>query len=322
MMMGTLLISGLVFVSITAAILGVGLMLQGNKNTEIEKRLATLTCGPTSSKGQTTTDSVLARPLQAEVGFGHFLATRFGGCRLFLEQANVPWPLQRILAMTLGLAIVGMVVGITAVQDSLVACLLAATTATLPWGWLYARRRKRLQEFGRQLPQALDLISRALRAGHSLSSGFELVSTELPDPISAEFRRCYEEQNLGIPFDDAVKAMANRVPDLDLRFLATALVLQRQTGGDLAEVLDKIADLIRGRFKLRGQIQALTGEGRLSGIVLLALPPVLFLVMYYMNPAYCRPLFDDPLGQQMLMAAVASQVVGALVIRKIINIKV
>ena len=128
-MMGTLLISGLVFVSITAAILGVGLMLQGNKNTEIEKRLATLTCSPTSSKGQTTTASVLAQPLQAEVGFGHFLATRFGGCRLFLEQANAPWPLQRILALTLGLAMVGIVVGITALQDSLVACLLAATSA-------------------------------------------------------------------------------------------------------------------------------------------------------------------------------------------------
>ena len=321
-MMGTLLISGLVFVSITTAILGVGLMLQSNKNTEMEKRLATLTCSPTSSKGQPTTTSVLAQPLKAESGFGHFLATRFVGCRLFLEQANSPWAMQRILAITMGLAVVGMAVGITTLQDSLAACLLASISATLPWGWLYVRRRKRLQEFGHQLPQALDLISRALRAGHSLSSGFELVSSELPDPISTEFRRCYEEQNLGIPFDDAVKAMANRVPDLDLRFLATALILQRQTGGDLAEVLDKIADLIRGRFKLRGQIQALTGEGRLSGIVLLALPPVLFLVMYYMNPAYCRPLFDDPLGQQMLMAAVASQILGALVIRKIINIKV
>ena len=321
-MMGTLLISGLVFVSITTAILGVGLMLQTNKNTELEKRLATLTCNPTSSKGQPATTSVLAQPLKAEAGFGHFLSTRFVVCRLFLEQANSPWAVQRILVITVGLAVGGLTIGITTLQNSLLACLLASLSGVLPWSWLYVRRHQRLQEFGRQLPQALDLISRALRAGHSLSSGFELVSSELPDPISSEFRRCYEEQNLGIPFDDAVKAMAKRVPDLDLRFLATALILQRQTGGDLAEVLDKIADLIRGRFKLRGQIQALTGEGRLSGIVLLALPPVLFLVMYYMNPAYCRPLFDDPLGQQMLMAAVASQIVGALVIRKIINIKV
>ena len=144
----------------------------------------------------------------------------------------------------------------------------------------------------------------------------------MADPIGTEFGRCYEEQNLGISFDDAVKGLAKRIPDLDLQFLVTALILQRQTGGDLAEVLDKISDLIRGRFQLRGQIQALTGEGRLSGIVLLALPPVLFLVMYYMNPAYCQPLFDDPLGRQMLLTAVASQAVGALVIRKIINIKV
>ena len=191
-----------------------------------------------------------------------------------------------------------------------------------PLLWVLLRRRRRLKKFGQQLPEALELISRALRAGHSLASGINLVSDEMVPPISQEFRRCYEAQNLGIPLDDALEDMCERVPNLDLRFFVTAIVLQRQTGGDLAEILDKIGSLIRERFQIWGQIQALTGEGRLSGIVLLALPPALFVVMYYLNPDYCTVLFTDPLGHKMLAAAVVMQIVGAIVIKKIISIKV
>ncbi len=172
------------------------------------------------------------------------------------------------------------------------------------------------------MPEALELISRALRAGHSLASGINLVAEEMADPIRKEFQRCYESQNLGVPLEEALEDMSDRVPNLDLRFFVTAVILQRQTGGDLAEILDKIGSLIRERFKIWGQIQALTGEGRLSGIVLLALPPALFLVMYYLNPDYCMVLFTDPMGHKMLAGAVVMQIVGALVIKKIINIKV
>jgi tight adherence protein B len=166
------------------------------------------------------------------------------------------------------------------------------------------------------------LISRALRAGHSLAAGFQLVGQEMPNPIRKEFTRCYDEQNFGIPLEEALEEMTERVPNLDLRFFATSVILQRQTGGDLAEILDKIGYLIRERFKIWGQIKALTGEGRLSGVVLLALPPVLFLTMWRLNPDYCMILFTDPLGHKMLAAAVVMQILGALVIRKIVNIKV
>jgi len=125
-----------------------------------------------------------------------------------------------------------------------------------------------------------------------------------------------------VPLEEAIEEMTNRVPNVDLRFFATAVILQRQTGGDLAEILDKIGHLVRERFKIWGQIQALTGEGRLSGVVLLALPPGLFVVMYYLNPSYSMTLFTDPMGHQMLIGAVIMQIVGALVIRKIVNIKV
>src|SRR6185503_14520005 len=150
---------------------------------------------------------------------------------------------------------------------------------------------------------ALELIGRALRAGHSLASGFKLVADEMDAPISTEFERCYEAQNLGVSLEDAIEEMTNRVPNLDLRFFATAVILQRTTGGDLAEILDKIGYIIRERFRIWGQVQALTGEGRLSGIVLLALPPVLFLAVYNLNPKYASKLFTDPMGQQMLLWA-------------------
>jgi tight adherence protein B len=179
-----------------------------------------------------------------------------------------------------------------------------------------------LRAFAKQLPDALELIARALRSGHSLAAGFHLVSDEMSEPISVEFNRVFEEQNLGIPMDEALQNMTNRVPNLDLRFFVTSVVLQRQTGGDLAEILDKIGELIRERFKIWGQVQALTGEGRLSGIVLLALPPALFLAVYRLNPDYVMVLFTDPMGKQMLAGGVIMQILGALVIRKIVNIKV
>ena len=180
----------------------------------------------------------------------------------------------------------------------------------------------RIQELEEELSEALELIGRSLRAGHSLNAGFGLVASEMEEPLADEFRRAYEEQNLGIPLDEAIEEMANRVPNMDLRFFATAVILQRQTGGDLAEILDKIGHLIRERLQILGQIQALTGEGRMSGAVLLALPPVLFLVMLKLNYEYVMTLFTDEIGRYMLCAGLVTQLLGAIVIKKIITIKV
>jgi tight adherence protein B len=179
-----------------------------------------------------------------------------------------------------------------------------------------------MKVFAAQLPDALELVARALRAGHSLGSGFSLVREEMPEPIGKEFGRVFEEQNLGVTMDDSLASLTARVPNLDLKFFSTAVVLQRQTGGDLAEILDKIGYIVRERFKIWGQVQALTGEGRLSGVVLLALPPVLFVTVYRLNPDYIMALFTDKMGTKMLTFAIVMQLIGALVIRKIINIKV
>lgn len=193
---------------------------------------------------------------------------------------------------------------------------------SVPFLWLWNKRRVRLNTFATQLCDALELIARALRAGHSLAAGMHVVAEEMPSPIADEFSRVYEEQNLGIPLEDAMRSMCDRVPNLDLKFFVTAVAIQRQTGGDLSEILDKIGYVIRERFKIMGQVKALTAEGRLSGVVLIALPFVLFMVMLHMKPDYISKLWTTDLGVRMLVTAIGMQILGAIVIKKIIDIKV
>ena len=183
-------------------------------------------------------------------------------------------------------------------------------------------RAKRLKKFAGQLPDAMELIARALRAGHSLAAGMHCVAEEMPAPICKEFARVYEEQNLGIPLDEALKGMCDRVPNLDLRFFVTSVAIQRQTGGDLAEILDKIGYVIRERYRILGQVKALTAEGRLSGVVLIGLPFALFVLMLHMRPDYVSTLWTHPLGIKMAVGGLIMQILGAIVIKKIVDIKV
>jgi tight adherence protein B len=295
-------------------------MFRSEASTAIENRLDILT-GTGTPAAKKSEASVLASPLNDVPSALEEFVLRFFNLRAFLQQADTQLTPTKFLVMsgvlaggtTLLLPICGLPVAVAP---------LGVVFGVLPFLFFYLKRKRRLAQFGKQLPEALELISRALRAGHSLASGFKLVADEMGAPISTEFERCYEAQNFGIPLEDAINEMTERVPNLDLRFFATAIILQRQTGGDLAEILDKIGYLVRERFKIWGQIQALTGEGRLSGIVLLALPPALFVVMWRLNPGYCMALFTDPMGHQMLAGAVIMQILGALVIRKIVNIKV
>ena len=176
--------------------------------------------------------------------------------------------------------------------------------------------------FRSQLPDALELLSRALRAGNSLASGLNAVASEMPQPIAGEFRTVYDEQNLGLPIDQALRNMLLRIPNMDLQFFVTAVSIQRQAGGDLAEILGKISSLVRERFKILGQVKALTGEGRMSGVVLMALPIALFGAVYMLNRSYVMMLFEEELGRKMIYAAIAAQFVGGYVIHRIVNIKV
>lgn len=315
-----------VFLFVSTVIAAVSMMVGGKTSTDLEDRLDFLTASGAAmgrkQLGEEAAPTLLAQPLGQQQTFAELLFSHFGDLRKMLEQGGVKLGPTQFLMLTIALTIVGAAGCLVARTSLWVVPVAAFTAGSSPMLYVIFKRKRRLTKFGVQLPEALELISRALRAGHSLGAGFNLVGDEMAEPIRSEFARCYEEQNLGIPLEDAIQSMTDRVPNLDLKFFATAITLQRQTGGDLAEILDKIGHLVRERFKIWGQIQALTGEGRLSGIVLLALPPILFVVMYRLNQDYIMVLFRDELGKKLLAFAVFMQVLGAFVIKKIINIKV
>lgn len=239
-----------------------------------------------------------------------------------LDQANVLWSAPKTLVNLTALASM-LLAGLLVFQVPLLAAFGAAVAVfVLPIIYLFRRRKVRLRKLMEQLPDVFELLSQALRAGNSLASGMQLVANEVPEPAGTEFGRVFHEQNLGIKIEDALRNLADRVDVLDVRFFVTAVLIQRQVGGDLAEVLDKIGHVIRERIQLFGTVQALTAEGRLSGYVLLALPVLVLLVMLKVNNAYAMMLFTDPLGKMMLTTAIVMQLMGWAMIKKIVNIKV
>jgi len=314
----------LVFVGVATAVGGAVLLWHDKPLKKIEDRLDLLTgAGGAGAKDAAAKEaSILSQPLDDSPGLVETFIERFGNIGLLFEQADTNLTSGKLLVISAVMAVIGIAIGAVIRVHLVLMPLVGLLMGFLPLWWLLMRRKRRLKAFATQLPDALEMLSRTLRAGQSLAFGFNMVSTEMPQPIGKEFGRVFEEQNLGIPFDETLRAMSERIPNLDLKFFVTALVLQRQTGGDLAEILDKIGTLIRDRFRIWGQVQALTGEGRLSGVVLLALPFVLFIAVYQLNPDYIMVLFRDPLGTRMLVVAVIMQILGALVIRKIVNIKV
>ncbi len=317
-------ISGCIGVCVAAIIGAVAVAVRGDESSVAEDRLATLTASGRSKGGATENDDQLIMRDQAEQAASvieNWLTNRFNVQQLLL-QADVNLTVAKFGLLCVGIAGVAAIGCLMAPIPKFFAPIAALSVVFTPFLWLNFLIKRRLTKFHSQLPEALEMLSRSLRAGHSLGAGFGLISQEMANPLAREFGRCFDEQNLGVSLEQSLEAMTMRIPNLDLRFFATAVILQRQTGGDLAEILDKIGRLIRSRFRLAGQIQALTGEGRLSGIVLLALPPGLFLMMMFTNRGYVMKLFTDPMGQWMLAGAILLQLVGAWTIKKIIDIKV
>jgi len=240
----------------------------------------------------------------------------------WIEQANVNFTAARFLR-NVGLAtLAAVVIPLLLKLPTWLTCVLPCIVFYLPIWVLRFKAQRRMAKLVNQLPDVFDLISQALRAGHSLASGVQLIGKQLPDPAGLEFSRIFYEQNLGIKIEEALTNFANRTDQLDIRFFVTAVLIQRQTGGDLAEILDKISDVIRERIKIMGQVKALTAEGRLSGWVLGIMPFFVFAVSYFLNPEYASVLLYERSGQMMLVAALFFEIVGALVIKKIVNIKI
>jgi tight adherence protein B len=198
----------------------------------------------------------------------------------------------------------------------------AAVGATIPLGVVAFQRNRRLKQFEQRFPEALDLLGRAVRAGHAFTAGLEMVSKDSPEPVAGEFRTTFEEQNFGLPVRDALSNLAARVPLVDVRFFVTALLIQKDTGGNLAEILDELARVIRERFRIYREVQIKTAQGRLTAVILVALPVGMLLLMKTLNPSYVKVLFDDPLGIRILMGAAVMQIIGAAILWKIVNIEV
>jgi tight adherence protein B len=255
-------------------------------------------------------------------------SSRISNLQPFLEQANLKIRAGNILMLcaisAVGLAGVGFLAAgsLPPNQALLFAAVGLVLGGFLPYSYASYRRTKRFQKFEELFPEAIDTLARAVRAGHAFTTALELIANELSEPVASEFRKLFEEQKFGLPVRDALMNLAERVPLVDVKFFVTAVMLQRETGGNLAEILDNLSYVIRERFKIMRQVRVYTAQGRLTMMLLMGLPPVIVITMLTTSPAFIRPLFADPIGHFLVVAGIVLQTLGYFVIRKIIRIQV
>ncbi len=241
-----------------------------------------------------------------------------------LETADLKWGaaglLHRSAGACLGAALA--VMALTANRLPLVTAAAGLLAAMVPVKLAQRKARGRVRKFEEQFPDCLEFIARSMRAGHAFSVSLEMVHKEFGEPLGGEFRRTFEEQNLGQPLDIVLKKLGHRIPSLDTQFFVSAVLLQKRTGGNLAELLDKLAHIIRERFKLRARVRAISAQGLMSGRILAAIPAVVGALMFVINPRYAQFFVDDPAGHELLAGALGLQAVGYLIIKKIVTIEV
>jgi tight adherence protein B len=239
-----------------------------------------------------------------------------------LLQAGMKYRAGNFLALC---AVVGVAAGITVVlmtKNPAIAWAALVIGAFLPYAVVSYRRQKRFEKIETLFPEAIDTLARAVRAGHAFTTSLEMISNETSEPLASEFRKLYEEQKFGMPVRDALMNLTQRVPLVDVKFFVTAVMLQRETGGNLAEILDNLSYVIRERFKIQRQVRVHTAQGRLTMALLMAMPPTVVAILYVFSPDFVQPLFHDPVGHILLVGSITLQTVGYFVIRKIIKIQV
>jgi tight adherence protein B len=246
-----------------------------------------------------------------------------------LEQANLKIRAGNILLLcglsAVALGVVGYVVSSASMpvnQVILFVLMGLVIGGVLPYSYAAHKRNKRFQKFEEIFPEAIDTLARAVRAGHAFTTALELIASEVAEPVASEFRKLFEEQKFGLPVRDALLNLTQRVPLVDVKFFVTAVMLQRETGGNLAEILDNLSYVIRERFKILRQVRVYTAQGRLTMMLLMGLPPIIVAIMLTTSPGYIRPLFADPIGHILIVGGIVLQTLGYFVIRKIIRIQV
>lgn len=249
-------------------------------------------------------------------------SSRISGLQTMLSQADLKMRAGNILILCVASgAAVGLVVLLASGFPQFV-WLGVILGALMPYSYASYRRTKRFQQFEELFPQAIDTLARAVRAGHAFTTALELIANEIAEPVASEFRKLFEEQKFGLPVRDALINLTERVPLVDVKFFVTAVMLQRETGGNLAEILDNLSYVIRERFKIMRQVRVYTAQGRLTMMLLMGLPPIIVVTMLIMNPSFIHPLFADPMGHTLVVAGITLQTIGYFVIRKIIQIQV
>jgi tight adherence protein B len=244
------------------------------------------------------------------------------GLARLIEQSGVNTSPSTIVLVSLGLSVIFVLVSLMFVRVPIAWIIAGAMGCVSPTLWLKYRRHQRMRKFEEQFPEALDLLSRAIRAGHAFQTAMGMVADELPAPAGIEFKKSFDQQNFGLPLKEALDEMAARVPILDVRFFVTAVLIQRETGGNLSEILDNLARVVRERFKILRQVRVHTAHGRFTGYVLLALPAALGIALNFINPDHMRLLFQDPMGHTMIAVAIVLQIIGYIWIRQVIKIEV
>ena len=244
-----------------------------------------------------------------------------GPLKQLIDQAGVPLTVGSFLLLTSACFLGALVFVVWSVGVWWLGLLVGGVAGLAPFGIVSQVRNVRIRKFEEQFPEAIQLIARAMRAGHAFSTGIKMAAEELPEPCGLEFKTLYEQQNYGAPLPDALKSFAGRIPSLDARFFVTAVLTQREAGGNLAEVLDRLAGVMRERFRIKREVRVKSAHGRITAYVLAGMPPVLAALMLWNNPEGLKLLISDPLGIRMIAAAVVLQVIGTLIVRKLADIQ-
>ncbi|MDX1624442.1 MAG: type II secretion system F family protein [Gemmatimonadota bacterium] len=317
------------FASVALAVLSIALLWEWwrdrRRQREIARRLSEMSDEGGSKGGGDPFADLFRDEETGEIAWLDPIVARFPHVRdlqILLDQAEVGWRSGTFLLVTVGAAVGFGLFAMVLFRIPIVGLGAASMGATLPYLWVKRRKKKRLERFEEHFPEAIDLLGRAIRAGHAFSTGLQMVSDESPEPIAGEFRRVFEEQKFGLPLEDSMLALADRIDLLDMRLFVTALLIQREVGGNLAEILDKISYTIRERFTIERQVRVYTAQGRFTGYLLAALPIAIGFLIYVLNPEYMSVLVTEPVGRLMIAVAAVLQVFGYLVIRRIIDVEV
>jgi tight adherence protein B len=319
------LFATLIFIAVVLLIEGVYLTWNSSKGPEAERVSRRLRIMSAGGHGSEKNISIVKERLLSQTPMMQRLllqVPRIGILDRLLQQSGLSWSVAELIGMSLLAFLVPFFASGYFALPLLLRLALAGAVATLPFLYVTRAKAKRLTRIEQQLPDALDLMGRALRAGHAFPTALKMVGDEMSDPLASEFRTAFDEVNFGIAMPDALMNLATRVPITDLRYFVIAVLIQRETGGNLSELLTSISAIIRDRIKLMGQVRVLSAEGRLSAWILSLLPFGSGLMMHLTNPTFLEVLYTDPAGQKMLAVAGVMMFIGILVMRNIIQIRV